>query len=145
MEENTRTNLNNLGSTDRELQNQVFFYILRRRTSPSIGYRIYGMNWWQAYAIQTIMFEQFHIRCYYDIPQSLRNLDAAVGDEKIREQSLALIETKTDLKYRQEGHQSAERLITIRTEPGGTTESDLSLLSTVLSKRQIFNVWLFGR
>lgn len=144
MEENTHTNLNNLGSTDRELQNQVFFYILRRRTSPSIGYRIYGMNWWQAYAIQTIMFGQFQIRCYYDIPQSLRNLDAAVGDEKIREQSLALIETKTDLKYRQEGHQSAKRLITIGTEPGGTTESDRSLLSTGLSKRQIFNVWLFG-
>ena len=36
----------------------------------------------------------------YDITQSLRNLYAAVGDEKIREQSLALIETETDLKYR---------------------------------------------
>ncbi len=36
----------------------------------------------------------------YDIIQSLRNVYAAVTDEKIREKALELIETEDDLKYR---------------------------------------------
>jgi microcompartment protein CcmK/EutM len=34
MDETTRTNLNNLWSTDRQLQNEAFFYILRLTDSP---------------------------------------------------------------------------------------------------------------
>ena len=36
----------------------------------------------------------------YDIIQDFRNLYDAVGDDKIREMALALIETEADLKYR---------------------------------------------
>jgi hypothetical protein len=36
----------------------------------------------------------------YDICQSLRNVYDAVGDQKIRELALALIETETDAKYK---------------------------------------------
>jgi hypothetical protein len=36
----------------------------------------------------------------YDIIQALKNVYDAVGDEKIRETTLRLIETEEDLKYR---------------------------------------------
>jgi len=36
----------------------------------------------------------------FDIIQDLRNLYDAAGNDKIKENALALIETETDLKYR---------------------------------------------
>jgi hypothetical protein len=36
----------------------------------------------------------------YDILQSLRNVYDAVGDEKIRQKALELIETEEDIKYK---------------------------------------------
>jgi len=173
MDESTRTNLNNLRSMDRELQNQAFFSILETTDKPvNWAYEVWdelvaGLshpdNHVRAISAQVLcnlaksdperrmlrdfatllavtrdqrfvtarhtlqaiwkvgaagkaqqemvingLAGRFHecateknctlIR--YDITQSLHNLYAAVGDEIIREQSLALIETETDLKYR---------------------------------------------
>ena len=79
MDETLRTNLDNIRSKDKELQNKAYFYLLEVTGQP--------VDW---------AYEAWH-----EIVAGLNDKDNhAVKDEEIKEKALALIETEEDLKYR---------------------------------------------